>query len=164
MSEVTPKKAQQFLELLKKDIAKTDQLMQYLEAEKKAIEDRDYDNYNKLLEHKKHLLIEVESLDHERQKIMQEMGFSSDKEGFNRFLAQVPSTWKSRFEDLWSTLTDKLNRCRDLNQVNGKILLHAQIATERLMQMMKGVSPNETIYHANGRTTAGASQRCLATA
>lgn len=163
-TKVTPQNAQKFLELLKTDLAKTDQLVQYLEAEKSAIQERDFDSYTSLLSKKKHLLIEIESIDRNRQALMVEMGFPGDKEGFHNFLNHVPSAWKTKFEDLWNALATTLNRCKDLNQINGKILLHAQIATDRLMQMIKGVSPNETVYRANGRKSQGANQRMLATA
>ncbi len=163
-TQVTPQKAQQFLALLKKDLTKADQLLQYLEAEKAAIEKRDFTGYHGLQNNKKQLLIEIESLDRERQGLMQEMGFAADKEGFEEFLEKVPTNWRARFEDLWESLSAKMNRCRDLNQINGKILLHAQIATERLMQMIKGVSSNQTVYRANGRTTQSGDQRRLATA
>ena len=164
MANVTPQSAQKFLQLLKQDLGKTDQLLQYLEAEKSAIEARDFDAYNKLLNNKKQLLIEIEGLERERQTMMQQMEFSADKEGFQQFLNYVPSSWKARFEDLWQSLSDKLNRCRDLNQINGKILLHAQIATERLMQLMKGVAPNQMVYRPNGRTSMLGNQRTIATA
>ena len=164
MPKVNPQTAQKFLQLLKLDLGKTDQLLQYLEAEKSAIEARDFDAYNNLLNSKKQLLIEIESLERERRSMMEQMQFSPDKEGFNEFLNHVPSSWKGRFEDLWSTLSQKLGRCRDLNQINGKILLHAQIATERLMQLMKGVSQNEMVYRPNGRTAILGNQRSLATA
>ncbi|MDX1693365.1 MAG: flagellar protein FlgN [Ketobacteraceae bacterium] len=163
-TQVTPQNAQQFLGLLKKDLSKADQLLQYLEAEKSAIEKRDLDGYHGLQNNKKQLLIEIESLDRERKSLMESMGFSADKQGFQSFLQQVPANWRSRFEHLWESLSGKLNRCKDLNQVNGKILLHAQIATERLMQMIKGVSTNETVYQQNGRTSQGGNARCLATA
>ncbi|MCG8668790.1 MAG: flagellar protein FlgN [Pseudomonadales bacterium] len=162
--QVTPQKAQQFLELLKTDLRKTDELVQYLEAEKSAIQERDFDSYTSLLSQKKHLLVEIESLDRERQNLMTAMGFPGTKEGFEDFLQYVPSAWKGRFEDIWSALTKKLNRCKDLNQINGKILLHAQIATDRLMQMIKGVSPNETVYRANGQRSQIGNQRSLAMA
>lgn len=162
--KVTPQKAQQFLALLKKDLSKADQLLQYLEAEKSAIETRDFDGYHGLQNNKKQLLIDIEALDRERTALMQEMGFSADKQGFDEFVKLVPTNWQQRFNDMWTTLSEKMNRCRDLNQVNGKVLHHAQIATERLMQMIKGVSSNQTVYHANGRTTQSGNARCLATA
>lgn len=162
--QVTPQKAQQFLASLKKDLGKADQLLQYLEAEKSAIQERDFKGYHAMMTNKKQLLVDIESADRERQAIMQEMGFSADKEGFQAFLTQVPTNWRERFETMWEALSSKMNRCKDLNQVNGKILLHAQMATERLLQLVKGVSPNETVYHANGRTTQNGNQRCLATA
>lgn len=163
-TQVTPQKAQKFLSILKKDLSKADQLLQYLEAEKSAIEKRDLDGYQGLQNNKKQLLIDIEALDRERKTLMEEMGFATDKEGFYAFLEKVPGNWRSPFEDLWRTLSEKMNRCKDLNQVNGKILLHAQVATERLMQMIQGVSTNETVYRANGRTSQSSNARCLATA
>ena len=139
MPKVNPQTAQKFLHVLKKDLGKTDQLLQYLEAEKSAIEARDFDAYNSLLNNKKQLLVDIESLERERRSMMQEMEFSADKDGFSEFLNHVPSSWKGRFEDLWRSLSEKLKRCRDLNQINGKILLHAQIATERLMQLIRAL-------------------------
>merc|ERR1711916_265607 len=76
--KVTPQNAQKFLELLKTDLTKTDQLVQYLEAEKSAIQERDFDSYTSLLSKKKHLLIEIESIDRNRQALMADMGFPGD--------------------------------------------------------------------------------------
>ena len=162
--QVTPQNAQQFLSLLKQELTKASQLIQYLEAEKTAIEKRDFKGYHALQNNKKQFLIDVETLSRERAGLMSSMGFSPDKEGFSEFLEKVPTNWRNRFQECWSALSVKMNRCRDLNQVNSKILLHAQIATERLMQMIKGVSANQTVYHANGRTSQSGQQRSLATA
>lgn len=162
--QVTPQKAQQFLALLKKDFTKASQLLQFLEAEKAAIEQRDFKGYHGLQDNKRQLLVEVEALNRERANILADMGFSADKPGFESFLNKVPANWRDRFEHSWAALSKTMNRCRDLNDINSKILLHAQIATERLMQMIKGVSANQTVYRANGRTTQAGQPRSLATA
>lgn len=165
MSEsITPTIAQNLMAILNRHLTAVKKLMQYLDAEKSAIEKRDYDAYYAIAENKKHLLIDIETVERERHALLHSIGVSVDKAGFDTFLSNIPKPWQHKFTSVWDELRDGLNRCRDTNQVNGKILLHAQIASERLLQLVKGVRPNETVYVANGRTQNNCDHRSLALA
>lgn len=161
---ITPQFAQQLLAVLSRHLEGTKRLLQYLDAEKSAIEKRDYDAYYAIVENKKQTLVSIESTERERHSLLHSIGYEIDKAGFEAFVRKIPATWQTRFNDVWNNLSQNLKRCRDLNEVNGKVLLHAQLASERLLQVIKGVRPNETVYRANGRAHAGASHRSLATA
>jgi flagella synthesis protein FlgN len=163
-SQVTPTHAQKLLQAIQHDIQISGQLLALLKQEKQALERRDYSDYHPIIETKKKHLQELEMADRKRRDLMAEMGFSADSEGLNAFLAHIPVAWRGRFEGAWNQLMGNLQTCRHQNEVNGRILNHAQQAIERLMSYLRGVSPNQAIYTKTGRKGLLASNRSLAMA
>ena len=161
---VSPQTAQQLLKALEHDQKLALQLKTLLQEEKSSLEKRQYDAYQRLLKQKTQYLVELEQADTVRRNAMTAMGFSSDKEGFIAFIEQVPKSWQSRFQRNWESLSDLMNTCARLNKINGKILAHAQISLDRLMNLLRGNPQQIATYQSNGRHSAASAHRMLATA
>lgn len=163
-TKVNPAQAQSLLKILEKDRNLSTHLVLLLKEERDSLEQRQFQTYSKILARKQRTLVDLETTDTQRRTLMQGMGFSGDNEGFLSFLKLIPHQWQKKFSLLWEQLSESLRQCDNLNKINGKILLHSQIAIDRLMGLMKGQAPQQNIYTKSGRTGSLESHRCLATA
>lgn len=161
---VSPKVAQQLLQVMQQDLVLASRLKAILQEEKQCLELRQYPAYQQMVKDKTQLLLQLDNADNERKQLMESMGFQADRAGFMAFMAFVPESWKDKYLSVWENLSDTMNTCARLNKVNGKILAHSQNAIERLMVIIRGQNNQPTIYQADGRRNLGASQRILATA
>lgn len=163
-TQISPKAAQQLLQAIEEDGKLALALKTILQEEKAILEKRQYAAHPPLLSRKTQLLMELDQADNTRRQIMAEMGLQLDKVGFDLFVAQVPKAWQERFQNSWEHLSDTMNTCARLNQINGKILAHAQNSMERLMSIIKGTASQVSIYQSNGRRNMNVNHRMLATA
>ncbi|MFZ5601438.1 MAG: flagella synthesis protein FlgN [Pseudomonadota bacterium] len=161
---VSPKIAQQLLQVMEQDLVLAQQLKALLQEEKSGLEQRQYPAYQRIIKEKTQVLVQLDQTDNERKQLMASMGFNADRDGFFEFLKHVPSAWREKYSRCWEQLSDTLGACARLNRVNGKILAHSQTAMERLMQVIRGTHNQPSIYRANGRRDMGANHRVLATA
>lgn len=161
---VSPKIAQQLLQVMEQDLMLAKQLKALLQEEKSGLEQRQYPAYQQVIKDKTQVLMELDQADSGRKQLMQAMGLSPDQKGFAEFLAHVPASWKEKFIKVRDALSETMNSCARLNKVNGKILAHSQTTMERLMQAIRGTHNQPGIYQSNGRRTVGISNRVLATA
>jgi len=163
-TKVDPAQAQSLLKILEQDSNLSAHLVSLLKEERESLELRQFQTYSDILARKQRTLVDLESTDVQRRSLMQAMGFSGDNEGFLAFLKLIPYQWQKKFTLLWDQLTNSLQQCDSLNKINGKILLHSQIAIDRLMGLIKGQSPQQNIYTKSGRAGSLESNRCLAMA
>jgi len=163
-TKVDPAQAQSLLKILEQDSNLSTHLVSLLKEERESLELRQFKTYSDILARKQRTLVDLESTDVQRRTLMQAMGFSGDNEGFLAFLKLIPYQWQKKFTLLWDQLTTSLQQCDSLNKINGKILLHSQIAIDRLMGLIKGQSPQQNIYTKSGRAGSLESNRCLAMA
>ncbi|OUS29711.1 hypothetical protein A9Q99_08530 [Gammaproteobacteria bacterium 45_16_T64] len=163
-SKVNPAHAQNLLKVLEKDRNLSTHLVLLLKEERESLELRQFKSYSQILARKQRTLVDLESTDCQRREIMVGMGFSGDNDGFLAFLKLIPHQWQKKFSALWEQLTESLQQCENLNKINGKILLHSQIAIDRLMGLMKGQTQQACLYTKSGRAGPTEAQRMLATA
>jgi len=163
-TKVDPAQAQSLLKILERDSNLSTHLVSLLKEERETLELRQFKTYSDILARKQRTLVDLESTDVQRRTLMQGMGFTGDNEGFLAFLKLIPYQWQKKFTLLWELLTSSLQQCDSLNKINGKILLHSQIAIDRLMGLMKGQSPQQSTYTKSGRPGSLESNRCLAMA
>lgn len=161
---ISPKLAQQLLQVMEHDLALASRLQALLQEERTRLEQRQYPAYQQVIKDKTQVLMELDQADSGRKQLMQAMGLSPDHKGFAEFLGHVPASWKEKFIKVRDALSDTMNSCARLNKVNGKILAHSQTTMERLMQTIRGTHNQPGIYQSNGRRTMGISNRVLATA
>ena len=164
MTSVSPNKAQQLLKAIEQDQKLAEQLKAILREEKISLELRQYASYQALLQKKAQHLMDLELADANRRQALEEMGFNSDKNGFESFLEFVPDSLKTRFINAWQGLADQMNACNRINKINGKILAHAQMSLDRLMHMVKGPQTQVSVYQSNGKRSHNNPNRMLATA
>jgi flagella synthesis protein FlgN len=126
------KQQQQHLELLEN----------LLLQEKSIIEQNRAEDLLAVTEQKQQLLSTIEALDNQLSQ--------------NEQLPQLKT--EPAIAELLQTIQTILQRCKDLNAVNGQLIQHSQLAVERLKNsLLENRQKNSMTYDAKGKTHGGPS-------
>lgn len=129
-------------QLLNKQLEQLQSLRQLLEDEKVLLTERDPEALNALTQQKQTLLLAIEGLD---ANISQNTQFLADKQ--QGLLAEP-------LQLIQSTLAE----CQALNQVNGQIIAHSQLAVERMKTtLLERHNRSSMTYDSKGKKHAGLS-------
>ena len=93
----------------------------------------------------------VESLEGERQQLLQNSGFSTDRETMDRLLADTPAA------ALWQQLLETAAEIRKQNEINARIIEGSRKHAEAAFNLLRGKEPASELYSAKGRTSYGGS-------
>ena len=148
------------LSLINGDIEAATALLQLIDDEYQALQARDLDALQTLLDHKLPLLQRLDHSGRERALVLQQTGNSADRQGLAQ-LAQ--STGNEQLLARGDELAALLDQCQDANQRNGRIIRAGQASTGRLLDILRGQDmPN--LYDRRGGATQGNRQRPLSQA
>ncbi|MCE4069934.1 MULTISPECIES: flagella synthesis protein FlgN [Pseudomonas] len=148
------------LSLINGDIEAASTLLQLIDDEYQALQARDLDQLQKLLDGKLPLLQQLEQNGRIRAQALLQAGVSVDREG----LAQIAQATgnpllPARAEELGALL----ERCQEANQRNGRIIRSGQASTERTLDILRG-QDTPRLYDRYGGSTQGNRQRPLSQA
>ncbi|MBG6288760.1 MULTISPECIES: flagella synthesis protein FlgN [Pseudomonas] len=148
------------LSLINGDIEAASTLLQLIDDEYQALQARDLDQLQKLLDGKLPLLQQLEQNGRIRAQALLQAGVSVDREG----LAQIAQATgnpllSARAEELGALL----ERCQEANQRNGRIIRSGQASTERTLDILRG-QDTPRLYDRYGGSTQGNRQRPLSQA
>ena len=119
----------------------TDQLYQCLSDEHDALRNNQYEIIMSLAEQKQSLVSQLDELDQQRLQL-------SGNTDFTKFLALS----SPQLSQAWQALREKIQRCQQQNEVNGRILKRRnQIARETLNIITGRCNEDETTYGPGGK-------------
>ncbi|NMZ61166.1 flagella synthesis protein FlgN [Pseudomonas nitroreducens] len=148
------------LSLINGDIEAASTLLQLIDDEYQALQARDLDQLQKLLDGKLPLLQQLEQNGRIRAQALLQAGVSVDREG----LAQIAqATGNSLLPARAEELGALLERCQEANQRNGRIIRSGQASTERTLDILRG-QDTPRLYDRYGGSTQGNRQRPLSQA
>ncbi|QRY82133.1 flagellar export chaperone FlgN [Pseudomonas sp. PDNC002] len=148
------------LSLINGDIEAATALLQLIDDEYQALQARDLDQLQKLLDSKLPLLQQLEQNGRIRTQALQQAGVSADREGLAQLAQAVGNAeLPVRAEELGALL----NRCQEANQRNGRIIRSGQASTERTLDILRG-QDTPRLYDRYGGSTQGNRQRPLSQA
>lgn len=148
---------QQFEQVLQAEARKAGELVELLEREQDFLVRREVDSLNAVVAEKEKQLVELEKLAAERAALLQQAGYSPDRDGF---LALLNTDQSGRLRELWESVEALLKRCRYQNQVNGKVLEIGRIQARQLLALLLG-RDNESsseLYDQSGNTSSSYGQ------
>jgi len=120
----------------------SDQLYQCLSDERDALCNNQYETIMALAEKKQFLVAELDQLDQQRRQLSGSIDFA-------QFLSQS----SPELNQAWQALRDKIQRCQQQNEVNGRMLNRRnQIAQETLNILTGRSNGDETTYGPGGKT------------
>ncbi|MFK8399424.1 flagella synthesis protein FlgN [Pseudomonas sp. BGr12] len=148
------------LSLINGDIEAASSLLQLIDDEFQALQARDLDQLQKLLDSKLPLLHQLEQNGRIRTQALQQAGVSADNEG----LAQIAqATGNAALIARAQELGALLERCQEANQRNGRLIRSGQTSTERTLDILRG-QETPRLYDRYGGSTQGNRQRPLSQA
>jgi flagellar biosynthesis/type III secretory pathway chaperone len=98
-------------------------------------------------------------LEIQRGKLLEQIGFSGDQSGMERLLAILPE--KHPFHRKWRSLLEQARRCRDLNEVNARIVESSRHHTEEALKLLRGSTPGSELYGRGGRSHSAVTSRSI---
>lgn len=149
------------LHLLTEDIGAAQRLLQSIEDEFHALEARDLERLQSLLDAKLPLLQQMEQNGRQRARLLLQAGVSGDREGLAELaaLGSVSAETVERSDELGTLL----EQCKQANLRNGRVIRSNQHATGRLLDILRG-QDTPSLYDRRGSATQGGRQRPLSQA
>lgn len=130
---------------LEADNATSEVLETLLIKERQALEERDYDSFEKLLEEKDQLLKRLQINALNRTQFLHQSGFVNAAQLLEQAKAEAPIV-----ADLWQKLEKQWLVCQELNRINEQIVKRTEIVVRRSLDILRGQSNNTKVYGANG--------------
>jgi len=147
---------QQFERILLDEEQQATGLVALLEQERDALARREVDNLLRVVAEKETSLTRLDGFASERASLLQQAGYSPDRDGFLAMLDAEPS---GRLRKLWQAVETLLKRCRQQNQINGKMLDISQIQARQLLALLLGrESGSNELYDQNGNASSSYGQ------
>ncbi len=150
MAKISPQDAQHLKTLLQKQVNTANAVLEKLKYEREALEQRNFDAITLLQKDKHSLLAQLNDAEATRQQLVKNMELDLGQAGFDEFCNHVPQQWRNAFLALWEERKELLARCRDANEINGRVLYHTHQASERIMATLRGQNSTQFIYNAKG--------------
>jgi flagellar biosynthesis protein FlgN len=132
-------------------------------AERSALKERDTANIQSALNQKTDLLKQLELNATARSQLLARAGFNGDELGMENYLESLPVT-AAPLKQQWLTLKEKLQTCKDANQVNGTIVHRSKTQVETLLNILRGQSGQQKIYNDMGKSSSVGGGHSLAKA
>lgn len=137
------------LELLKTDIECCTTLLETLEQEFTALNERNLEQLQKLLDSKHPKLVQLNQNAGERSRYLQKQGLSADLQGFKQFAQNSPlySELMAQHEQL----AQLIEQCQAANLRNGRLIRTNQISVGSALNIIRG-NNEPSLYDKSGST------------
>jgi len=130
-------------------------LLSALEQEAEALADQQSDSLQQLAETKDGIIGHLDRLGTEVSQILTESGLAGDRDGLDRFLSGDGSALRPQ----WDQLRDTLTRCRELNELNGRLLRKGHSDLQQTLGLLQAGAGNDATYAASGQAKQGPARR-----
>jgi flagella synthesis protein FlgN len=144
---------------LQHDLPVTSELLTLLERERKALENRDYTEFEKILNPKKQLLLQLEQHATLRQQLLQQAGFTDESTTIIELREQAPTV-----ADAWQELATLWRSCQQLNEVNERIAKRTRMVVGQILDTIRGQNNQTRLYTSKGDAQTSASTRSITSA
>lgn len=137
----------------------SERLLACLQAERRALSQRDMDALQQTTQDKLQCTQQLEQLERQREILIAELGFSADSDGLKQCLNSLPHP--DRVKRLWQQVLTNIEACREGNLANGGILEAGRQHVEQALCILRGQSGTPALYSPNGNTATDLGQREL---
>lgn len=132
------------------DISACERLLVLLEDENTALQERNLDTLQEIIEEKSIHLNHLEMSAKTRTQWMEgHQGDNLDKE-WQQLLAEFK---QPSLAQAWEKLKQLQNTCRERNEINGRILTRSQQTYGRLLNILRGQNTSADLYTQSGAKT-----------
>ncbi len=147
-------------QMLAQDTQTIEQLRQILLNEREALERRDHEALPPLIEAKNQTMAALGEHALQRQSWLDAAGLEHNHQGWQQWLQQHPDTQAQQAQ--WEQLAAEFEACRELNDVNGKVIQRAQQTIGQLLNLLRGQNNDgPSLYNAQGRSGSQSGSQTL---
>lgn len=125
-------------------------LNQLLDAEFSALQERDIEQLQALVQQKTEALQQLEANNQQRNQLFVNAGISPNKDGLQQFTQQLPAAHADQFRELWSELEQILKTVNEKNQRNELVITRNNRNLEQLLSILRGQNQKNTLYNQSG--------------
>jgi flagella synthesis protein FlgN len=146
--------------LLDIDIQASARLVELLEAERLALQQRDIARLNETVERKLEWLRALEGCERQRQQLLRAAG----SEDWPELLGRLDPGGERRLLEDWGKLLGQLRDCRDLTEINDRIVRRSRRSLDHLLSLLRGQIDPVGVYDRSGKTQAYTDNRPITSA
>ncbi|WP_426417618.1 flagella synthesis protein FlgN [Aestuariirhabdus sp. LZHN29] len=130
--------------------------------ERTALEKRDAEALESLLGEKQTYIDQLNANAQRRSELLTELGFEHNRKGMSQYIATLPIEDQEELSTRWQELESTLEKCKELNLVNAKVLQHTRAAVDRLLTIYRGSAVKSvSLYGEDGAATRGNEHRSI---
>lgn len=144
---------------LRQDIKHSEQLLDVLQGERKALETREYDNLESLIAQKKACVELLETNATRRQRWLSQHGLNDDFSALSAVKQQAPQVAAR-----WESAAAAWRECQTANQVNEQICRRTRLVVERVLDILGGQTASSATYDAKGYSQRAQGGRTISSA
>lgn len=144
---------------LQQDSTASQQLLQLMRDERKALETRNYAAFEALLQPKQTLIAELEIHANERLEWLASQHFHSESEALQAAHEHAPN-----IAVLWNDAAAVWRECQTENQINEQICRRTRAVVEQVLDALRGQHQQSAVYDAKGLAQRGSSGRTISNA
>jgi len=148
--------------MIAQDNTSISQLKQLLAQERVLLEQRKQEGLQEIIEQKAAVVDSLNNNAKLRQQILNTLGLPTNADGWDTFLQRNTATLPLR--DDWKNLVVEFEECREMNDVNGKMIARSQQTLNHLLNLLRGKVPAPSLYTAQGTQTQYTSSYTVAKA
>jgi flagella synthesis protein FlgN len=145
--------------VLQQEVQCSERLLETLDAERTALIKRDTDALEAAVAKKLEYSQLLETLDRQREAILSELGFATDRDGVRRSFDALPAGGK--LNRLWQQILENIAKCQAGNLTNGGILESGRQQVEQTLRILRGQQGSPFLYTPHGETSANLGRREL---
>lgn len=149
----------QLISSLREADALSQQLLAVLDLERKALEQRDYANFETLLGEKTRLLMALEANTRLRGNWLQQHGFADDRSALKHLEQQLPELAKR-----WRALAALWQQCQTASRINDQISQRTRMVVGKMLDILSGNAGQGSIYDDKGTTRRAQTGRTITNA
>ena len=146
----------QFLQL---DIGLSQQLLDTLHEERKALETREYAHFEELIGAKTQLVASLEQNTNTRRHWLQDQGFTSEAGSLRAARATAPEVAAR-----WEQAAELWRNCQTANQINEQVCRRTQVVVENVLDVLRGQHGQKATYNAQGQAQRPVAGRTITSA
>lgn len=152
---MTSQQTERLAVLFDEQLQVAESLLTALEREAEALADQLTDALQKLAATKDRLIGQLDRLGTEVSQLLAQSGHSGNREGLDQYLASDGAPLRPQ----WERLRDTLARCRELNELNGRLLRKGHSDLRQTLGLLQPGGDAGSTYAASGQAGHGTARR-----
>lgn len=144
-----PNFQEQLKDLLLRDLEDLSNLESLLASEKHHLIARDHKEVDNATKNKDVIIKQIEARAKTKAQLLAKSGLGIKPGRVTEALAQLNN---ETLLDLWKQSVDQLKRCKELNEINGKVISISLSRTNKLMSIIRGQSSAPALYGQKGKS------------